>query len=35
MKFIKFSLGDFEICPNCGEFYDGSYCSCHENDLGD
>lgn len=32
MKFIKFSLGDFETCSRCGRMYDGSYCVCMEND---
>ena len=22
-------------CPNCGEKYDGSYCRCQEQGLGD
>lgn len=36
VKFIKFSLPVYIfICPNCGSKYDGDYCSCQENDLGD
>lgn len=35
MKFIEFKMVNFYICPECGEPYDGSYCLCHENDLGD
>ena len=35
IKFLEFKMVNCEICPNCGSPYDGSYCSCHENDLGD
>ena len=32
MKFVKFRMVNVEICSRCGRFYDGSYCSCMEND---
>lgn len=32
MRFIKFKMVNFEICPRCGRGYDGSYCLCMEND---
>ena len=36
VRCTNYSTGEgIFTCPNCGSNYDGSYCSCQENDLGD
>lgn len=32
---FKWSMVNLDICPRCGRSYNGSYCPCEENDLGD